>query len=64
MVQGGVSYGYQPSHVYTTRPFPFELGFLITIHKAMGKTIDKVIWHYLIVQVDLLRQIIMDFMLP
>ena len=25
------------------RPFPFELGFSITIHKAMGKTIDKVI---------------------
>ena len=43
MVQGGVSYAYQPSHVYTTRPVLFELGFSITIHKAMGKTIDKVI---------------------
>ena len=43
MVQGGVSYGYQPSHVYTTRPFPFELGFSITIHKTMSKTFDKVI---------------------
>ena len=43
MVQGGCSFGYKPSHVYTKRAFPFELGFSITVHKAMGKTIDKVI---------------------
>ena len=43
IVQRGVSYGYQLSHVYTMRPFPFKLGFLVTIHKTMGKTINKVI---------------------
>ena len=42
-VKGGVPYGYYPFHVYTTRSFPFELGFSITIHKVMSKTIDKVV---------------------
>ena len=42
-VKGGVPYGYYSFHVYTTRSFPFELGFSITIHKVMGKTIDKVV---------------------
>ena len=51
MVQGGVSFAYNPYHIYiyiyiyiyTRRVSPFELGFSIIIHKVMGKTIDKIV---------------------
>ena len=41
-VQGGVSFGYYPSKIRVSTYFPFELGFSMTIHKAQGRTMKKV----------------------
>ena len=42
-VRGGLSYRTLPSKVQTRRVFPLELAFAITIHKAQGRNMKKVI---------------------
>ena len=43
IVRGGSPYKCMPSKVYIQSHFPFDLGFSMTIHKAQGRTLKKVI---------------------